>query len=62
MEEIHGTSNQAAQEAIVKTEVYLLHFLPLWLTPDQVAILPISEKFNDYAQKGPCSKPSAESP
>ena len=25
--------------------------LPLWLTPDQVAILPISEKFNDYAQK-----------
>lgn len=26
------------------------HF-PLWLTPDQVAILPISEKFNNYAQK-----------
>jgi threonyl-tRNA synthetase len=26
------------------------HF-PLWLTPDQVAILPISEKFNDYALK-----------
>ena len=26
------------------------HF-PLWLTPDEVAILPISEKFNDYAQK-----------
>ena len=26
------------------------HF-PSWLTPDQVAILPISEKFNDYAQK-----------
>ena len=26
------------------------HF-PVWLTPDQVAILPISEKFNDYAQK-----------
>lgn len=24
------------------------HF-PLWLTPDQVAILPISEKYNDYA-------------
>jgi len=24
---------------------------PLWLTPDQVAILPISEKFNDYAMK-----------
>ena len=24
------------------------HF-PLWLAPDQVAILPISEKFNDYA-------------
>ncbi|EEC97612.1 threonine--tRNA ligase [Parabacteroides johnsonii DSM 18315] len=22
---------------------------PLWLTPDQVSILPISEKFNDYA-------------
>ena len=22
-----------------------------WLTPDQVAILPISEKFNDYAQE-----------
>ena len=26
------------------------HF-PLWLTPDQVMILPISEKFNDYAKK-----------
>ena len=26
------------------------HF-PLWLTPDQVAILPISEKFNDYARQ-----------
>jgi threonyl-tRNA synthetase len=24
---------------------------PLWLTPDQVAILPISDKYNDYAQK-----------
>ena len=24
--------------------------LPLWLIPDQVAILPISEKFNDYAE------------
>ena len=26
------------------------HF-PLWLTPEQVAILPISEKFNNYAQQ-----------
>ena len=26
------------------------HF-PLWLTPEQVAILPISEKFNDYARQ-----------
>jgi threonyl-tRNA synthetase len=25
--------------------------LPLWLAPDQVVILPISEKFNDYAKK-----------
>ncbi|RLD62020.1 MAG: threonine--tRNA ligase [Bacteroidetes bacterium] len=24
---------------------------PLWLTPDQAVILPISEKFNDYAKK-----------
>ena len=24
---------------------------PLWLTPDQVVVLPISEKYNDYAQK-----------
>ncbi|HOH95945.1 MAG TPA: threonine--tRNA ligase [Candidatus Enterocola sp.] len=24
---------------------------PLWLTPDQVSILPISERFNDYAKK-----------
>ena len=24
---------------------------PLWLTPDQVVILPISEKFNDYAHQ-----------
>ena len=26
------------------------HF-PFWLTPDQVAILPISEKYNDYAKE-----------
>jgi threonyl-tRNA synthetase len=24
---------------------------PLWLTPNQVVVIPISEKFNDYAQK-----------
>ena len=24
---------------------------PLWLTPDQVVVMPISEKYNDYAQK-----------
>ena len=24
---------------------------PLWLAPDQVVVLPISEKYNDYAQK-----------
>lgn len=24
---------------------------PLWLAPDQVIILPISEKFNEYAEK-----------
>jgi threonyl-tRNA synthetase len=24
---------------------------PLWLTPEQVVILPISEKYNDYAEK-----------
>jgi threonyl-tRNA synthetase len=24
---------------------------PLWLTPDQVAILPVSEKYNEYAKK-----------
>lgn len=24
---------------------------PLWLTPDQFAVLPLSEKYNDYAQK-----------
>lgn len=24
---------------------------PLWLTPDQIAVLPISEKYNDYANK-----------
>jgi threonyl-tRNA synthetase len=23
---------------------------PLWLTPEQVAILPVSDRFNDYAQ------------
>ncbi len=34
------------------------HF-PLWLTPDQVAILPISDKFNDYAQKV-CEKLNAQ--
>ena len=26
------------------------HF-PLWLTPEQVAILPISDKYNEYAEK-----------
>lgn len=26
------------------------HF-PLWLTPDQVAVLPISDKYNDYARE-----------
>ena len=25
--------------------------LPLWLAPDQVAILPISERFNEYAEE-----------
>ena len=25
--------------------------LPLWLSPDQVVVMPISEKFNDYAKK-----------
>ncbi|HEV7230902.1 MAG TPA: His/Gly/Thr/Pro-type tRNA ligase C-terminal domain-containing protein, partial [Bacteroidia bacterium] len=24
---------------------------PLWLTPEQVMVLPISEKYNDYAKK-----------
>lgn len=24
---------------------------PLWLAPDQIAVLPISEKFNDYAER-----------
>lgn len=24
---------------------------PLWLTPDQIIILPISEKYNDYCRK-----------
>ena len=24
---------------------------PLWLAPDQIAVLPISERFNDYATK-----------
>ena len=26
------------------------HF-PLWLTPDQVVVLPLSEKYNDYAKQ-----------
>ncbi|MCF0190242.1 MAG: threonine--tRNA ligase [Marinilabiliaceae bacterium] len=25
--------------------------LPLWLTPEQAVVLPVSEKYNDYAQK-----------
>ena len=24
---------------------------PIWLTPDQVVVMPISENYNDYAQK-----------
>ncbi len=34
--------------------VYLEHTagdLPLWLAPEQVVVLPISEKFREYAQK-----------
>lgn len=34
--------------------VLIEHFagkFPLWLTPDQVTILPISEKYHDYAEK-----------
>jgi len=26
-------------------------YFPLWLTPDQIVILPISDKYNDYANK-----------
>ena len=36
------------------TAVLLEHtagHLPLWLTPDQVKVLPISEKYADYAKK-----------
>jgi threonyl-tRNA synthetase len=36
------------------TAVLLEHtagHLPLWLSPDQVKVLPISEKFADYAKK-----------
>ena len=36
------------------TAVVLEHtagHLPLWLAPDQVKVLPISEKFADYAEK-----------
>ena len=28
-----------------------MHVLPLWLTPEQVAILPISDKYLSYAEK-----------
>lgn len=28
--------------------------LPVWIAPEQVAILPISEKFNDYADEVKC--------
>ena len=34
--------------------ILIEHFgglFPLWLAPVQVAVLPISEKFNDYAQQ-----------
>ena len=24
---------------------------PLWLSPEQIAVLPISERFNDYGKK-----------
>lgn len=33
---------------------------PLWLTPDQVCILPISEKFNDYAREVACELEDAD--
>ena len=48
--EYTGADNQKHRPVAVLIEHTAGKF-PLWLTPDQVAILPISEKFNDYAHE-----------
>jgi len=62
--EYNGADNQKHQPAMIHRAPFgsMERFIavliehtagkfPLWLTPDQVVILPISEKYHDYAQK-----------
>ena len=53
--EYTGSDNQKHRPAMECFVAVLLEHtagnLPLWLAPEQAVILPISEKFNDYADK-----------
>ncbi|MEO0789855.1 MAG: threonine--tRNA ligase [Bacteroidota bacterium] len=59
-----GADNQAHQPVMIHrapfgslerfTSILIEHTggkFPLWLTPDQVAVLPLSDRFNDYAEQ-----------
>ncbi|MEM6877086.1 MAG: threonine--tRNA ligase [Bacteroidota bacterium] len=59
-----GADNQAHQPVMIHrapfgslerfTSILIEHTggkCPLWLTPDQVAVLPLSDRFNDYAEQ-----------
>ncbi|MEO0626178.1 MAG: threonine--tRNA ligase [Bacteroidota bacterium] len=59
-----GADNQAHQPVMIHrapfgslerfTSILIEHTggkFPLWLTPDQVAVLPLSDRFNDYAKQ-----------
>jgi threonyl-tRNA synthetase len=47
--------HRASMGAMERTLAFLIEFyggaFPLWLSPTQVSIIPISEKFNDYGKK-----------
>ncbi|KPK87953.1 MAG: threonyl-tRNA synthetase [Bacteroides sp. SM23_62_1] len=62
--EFVGADNQKHQPALIHRAIFgsMERFVailiehtggkfPLWLVPDQVVIIPVSEKFNDYAEK-----------
>lgn len=48
---IHRAPFGSMERFIAVLIEHALGEFPLWLTPEQVVVLPISDKFNDYAQK-----------